>query len=127
MATECYFALPAEWDPLLSAVEVWNRKYDGFAPSQKTKKFAERESLASFVSLDFHTRGQFFPLAMSIALAGHPSSALLIEAMRQGQCRAEFLGRSALRRGTRRGDASRTRAARRGARRSLPRTQARYR
>jgi hypothetical protein len=86
-----------EWAPLLSAVEVWNRKYDGFAPRREAKKFAEREDLTSFASLDFHTRGQFFPLAMSIALAGHPSSASLIEAIRQGQCHAEFLGLSALR------------------------------
>lgn len=86
-----------EWAPLLSAVEVWNRKYDGVAPNRETKKFADREGLAPFVSLDFHTRGQLFPLAMSVSLAGHPSSGLLIEAIRGGRCDAEFLGLSALR------------------------------
>jgi hypothetical protein len=118
-----------EWAPLLSAVEVWNRKYDGFAPRREPKKFAEREGLASFASLDFHTRGQFFPLAMSIALAGHPSSASLIEAIRQGQCHAEFLGLSALRftRGLEGATLRALDAARRGARRSLRRVQAGHR
>jgi hypothetical protein len=86
-----------EWAPLLSAVEVWNRKYDGVAPHQEIRKFADREGLAPFVSLDFHSRGQFFPLAMSVSVPGHPSPSSLIEAIRGGRCRAEFLGLSALR------------------------------
>ena len=86
-----------EWAPLLSAVEIWNRKYDGVAPHREIKKFADREGFAPFVSLDFHTRRQFFPLAMSVSLAEHPSPVALIEAIRHGRCRAEFLGLSALR------------------------------
>lgn len=86
-----------EWAPLLSAVEVWNRKYDGVAPHREIKSFADREGLAPFVSLDFHTRAQFFPLAMSVSLAGDASPTSLIEAIRGGRCHAEFLGLSALR------------------------------
>ena len=62
-----------EWAPLLSAVEIWNRKYDGVAPHREIKKFADREGFAPFVSLDFHTSRQFFPLAMSVSLAERPS------------------------------------------------------
>ena len=86
-----------EWAPLLSAVEIWNRKYDGVAPHREIKKFADREGFAPFVSLDFHTRRQFFPLAMSVSLAERLSPVSLIEAIRGGRCRAEFLGFSALR------------------------------
>lgn len=86
-----------EWAPLLSAVEIWNRKYDGVAPHRESKKFAEREGFAPFVSLDFHTGRQFFPLAMSVSLAERPSPVSVIEAIRGGRCRAEFLGISALR------------------------------
>lgn len=86
-----------EWAPLLSAVEIWNRKYDGVAPHRDTAKFANRQGFAPFVSLDFHTRRQFFPLAMSISLPDRPSPVSLIEAIRGGRCRAEFLGLSALR------------------------------
>ena len=86
-----------EWAPLLSAVEIWNRKYDGVAPHREIKEFADREGFAPFVSLDFHTRRQFFPLAMSVSLEERPSPVSLIEAIRDGHCRAEFLGISALR------------------------------
>lgn len=118
-----------EWAPLLSAVEVWNRKYDGVAPHREIKKFVDREGFTPFVSLDFHTRGQFFPLAMSVSLAGHPSSASLIEAIREGRCHAEFLGLSALRfTGGFEGATLRAlETARRGLRGSLHRVQAAHR
>lgn len=86
-----------EWAPLLSAVEIWNRKYDGFAPQREIKQLADKEGLEPFVSLDFHTSRQFFPLAMSVSLDERPSSGSLAEAIRSGRCRPEFLGLSALR------------------------------
>jgi hypothetical protein len=49
------------------------------------------------VSLDFHTRRQFFPLAMSFVLEEPPSAVSLVEAIRNGRCQPEFLGVSALR------------------------------
>jgi hypothetical protein len=86
-----------EWGGLLSAIEIWNRKYDGVAPSRQLRQFADRENVEPFVSLDFHNRHQFFPLAMSITLAGEPSPAAVVEAIRDGHCRPEFLGGPALR------------------------------
>jgi hypothetical protein len=85
------------WAPFLSAVEIWNRKYDGLAPHRKATEFADRGGLGPFVSLDFHTRRQFFPLSMSILLDEAPSPISLVEAIRDGRCRPEFLGISALR------------------------------
>jgi len=84
-----------EWAPLLSAVEVWNRKYDGVAPHPEAGRFAAREGLRPFASLDFHSRRQFFPLAMS-AVVTDTSATSLIEAIRGGHCNADFLGRSAM-------------------------------
>jgi len=86
-----------QWASLLSAVEVWNRKYDGVAPHRDGYLFADREGLRTFVSLDFHTRRQFFPLAMSVSLDARPTTASLVEAIRSGSCQPEFLGMSALR------------------------------
>jgi hypothetical protein len=86
-----------EWIPLLSAVEIWNRKYDGIAPNREGAKVAERDNLAPFASLDFHTSRQFFPLAMSVDLDKEPSTASLVEAIRKGDFRPEFLGMSVLR------------------------------
>ncbi len=52
------------WLPYLTAVEVWNRKYDGIAPSREALALARREGLAAAVALDFHTRRQLFPLSL---------------------------------------------------------------
>lgn len=86
-----------EWAPLLTAVEIWNRKYDGVAPNPELARLAARDRLEPFVALDFHTSRQFFPLAMSIELDECPSSASLAEAIRKGRFRPEFLGLPALR------------------------------
>jgi hypothetical protein len=80
-----------EWTPWLSAIEIWNRKYDGLAPGRHLGQFADREGINPFVSLDFHTSRQFFPLAMSVTLAAEPSTASVVQAMRAGHFRAEFL------------------------------------
>jgi hypothetical protein len=81
-----------EWSPLLSAAEIWNRKSDGVAPRREVLTFVDREALAPFVSLDFHTSRQFFPLAMSVSLEEPPSAVAIIEAIRRGVCRPELLG-----------------------------------
>ena len=86
-----------EWAPLLSAVEIWNRKYDGIAPSRALRQFSDREGINPLVSLDFHTSRQFFPLAMSVSLTAEPSPGSLAEAIRKGNFRPEFLGLPALR------------------------------
>jgi hypothetical protein len=86
-----------DWAPLLSAVEIWNRKYDGLAPDRQAAGLAERDGLSPLVSLDFHDRRQFFPLAMSVEIDGPASPKALAEAIRRGRCQPEFLGMSALR------------------------------
>jgi hypothetical protein len=86
-----------DWAPLLSAVEIWNRKYDGIAPNRHLVSLAARENLTPFVSLDFHTGRQFFPLALSMTLDEEPSAASMAEAIRSGRFEPEFLGRSVFR------------------------------
>lgn len=86
-----------EWGPLLSAVEIWNRKYDGFAVNRSAANFAQREGVHPFVTLDFHTSRQFFPLAMSVVLSEQPTTSSLVKAMKDGHCQPQFLGMSALR------------------------------
>lgn len=86
-----------DWAPLLSAVEIWNRKYDGLAPHREARTLVSRDGLSPFVSLDFHNRRQFFPLAMSVVLDQAPSPGSLAEAIRRGRCQPEFLGVPALR------------------------------
>jgi hypothetical protein len=81
-----------DWAPLLSAVEIWNRKYDGVAPNADALAMADRLGLARFVSLDFHTSRQLFPLALSARLSGARSCASVIGALADRAYRPEFLG-----------------------------------
>jgi hypothetical protein len=86
-----------EWAPFLTAVEIWNRKYDGVAPRPALETFARQEQLARFASLDFHTRRQFFPLAMCVSLQQPVSPSAVVREIRAGACRPEFLRLSAIR------------------------------
>jgi len=86
-----------EWAPLLSAVEIWNRHYDGVAPSREGLRLSQEHRLAPFASLDFHTRRQFFPLAMELELDGALSPAAVYEALAAGRFRPDALRVSAMR------------------------------
>jgi predicted metal-dependent phosphoesterase TrpH len=86
-----------EWGPLLSAVEIWNRKYDGVAPNKEAARFSAEADLNPFVTLDFHNSHQFYPLAMSADLDEEPTAGSLAEAIRKGRFEPRFLGFSALR------------------------------
>lgn len=57
-----------KWTSNLTAVEVWNRKYDGIAPNRHAAALARREGLREFVAVDFHTSRQLFPLALRLEL-----------------------------------------------------------
>ena len=78
-------------------MEIWNRKYDGWAPNRFAVEMARRERLGEFVSLDFHTRRQFFPLAMALRVDGDasPDPGAVYSALRAG---ASSAARSAVRR-----------------------------
>ena len=97
MATECHFTISARVGSAAKRGRDLEPQVNRVAPHRDIAKFADREGFAPFVSLDFHTRRQFFPLAMSVSLPEPLSPVSLIAAIRGGHCRAEFLGCSALR------------------------------
>jgi hypothetical protein len=62
-------------DPALlrqfTGIEIWNRKYDGYAPSRAAATLVRATPGAiPMASLDFHTPRQFHPLAMLVDLPG---------------------------------------------------------
>ncbi|BCJ49715.1 hypothetical protein Asp14428_11900 [Actinoplanes sp. NBRC 14428] len=82
------------WSPLLTAVEVWNRKYDGVAPNRHAAALARREGLPGFAAVDFHTRRQFFPLAVALRLdTGRPDPQAVYRSLRSRQFEAVFRDR----------------------------------
>ena len=85
------------WAQHLTALEVWNRKYDGLSPSRPALELARRDNLREFVSLDFHTSKQFFPLAMALRLPGEVVSRDAVHsALRSGAFDPMLFSRSAL-------------------------------
>lgn len=56
------------WRQHLTAIEVWNRKYDGIAPNHRSVELSRRQDARAFVSLDFHTGRQLFPLSLALRL-----------------------------------------------------------
>jgi hypothetical protein len=86
------------WAKHLTAMEIWNRKYDGWAPNRFAVEMARREQLGEFVSLDFHTRRQFFPLSMALRAekAARPDPDAVYSALRAGAFESRAFRRSAL-------------------------------
>jgi hypothetical protein len=86
-----------EWTPFLGAVEIWNRQYDGIAPNPGGLPLARRLGLSPIVGLDFHTRRQFFPLALSVEIEPPLSPAAVVRALHARRYRPEAMRMSAVR------------------------------
>jgi hypothetical protein len=75
------------WLPLAVGIEIWTRKWDGWAPNRWAVAQAERAGLVPVVSLDLHRRNQMFPLAMELELAGPVTPVSCVEALVAGRAR----------------------------------------
>jgi hypothetical protein len=65
-----------------TGIEIWNRKYDGYAPNRMAGELVRsRPGVIPVVSLDFHTARQFHPLAMLIEIVGEPSETEICAAL----------------------------------------------
>ena len=81
------------WAEHLLGIEVWNRKYDGWAPSETAPGLLSTTSAIPFVGLDFHTARQSFPLAMSIEIDGNISEEAVLDGLRSRRCSARAFRR----------------------------------
>jgi hypothetical protein len=80
------------WMEDILAVEIWNRKYDGWAPSSVARTIIENREIRTFVGLDFHTRRQFFPLTMRLDLETPLSASAVLDCLRKGRFSPRALG-----------------------------------
>jgi hypothetical protein len=80
------------WSEQLLGIEVWNRKYDGWAPSQTAPALLRTASAVPFVGLDFHTQRQSFPLTMTLDIQGDVSEETVLESLRSRRCYARAFG-----------------------------------
>ncbi len=78
---------------LLVGIEVWNRKYDGWAPGRLGARLCEgRPELVPFFGLDFHTRRQLFPLGMLIDVDPPGTAEAVVSALLGRRCRPVAFG-----------------------------------
>lgn len=81
------------WLPLFHGIELWNRKFDGFAPSREAVNLLNRSNKAiPFVGLDFHRANQAFPLSMMIKVCGALSEEAICDSIREARCRSLAFG-----------------------------------
>jgi hypothetical protein len=78
----------------LLGVEIWNRKTDGWAPSQTAAPLIQGTSLLPFVGMDFHTQRQFFPLATELEIQSPITETSILECLKSRRCRATALNMS---------------------------------
>jgi predicted metal-dependent phosphoesterase TrpH len=80
--------LDPAWLPYLIGIELWNRRYDGYAPSRRVAELLrEHPRLLPFATLDFHTTRHFHPLAMVLELDGPVSEQSILDAIAHGRAR----------------------------------------
>jgi hypothetical protein len=80
------------WTDGLLGIEVWNRKYDGWAPSYTAPPLVSTADAVPFVGLDFHTRRQLFPLAMALELDEAHDEEAVVNCLRSRRCYACTFG-----------------------------------
>jgi hypothetical protein len=80
------------WLTLCTGIEIWTRKWDGWAPNRRACAWAADAGLVGVGALDLHSPGQMFPLAMELQIATALSVEACVDAFRQGRCRAVIGG-----------------------------------
>jgi hypothetical protein len=89
---EAWRCFDPQWADCLLGVEVWNRKYDGWAPGDDAAALLQSTGVVPFVGLDFHTARQSFPLAMALAIAGPVGETSILACLKAGRCSARAFG-----------------------------------
>lgn len=81
-----------QWADKLLGIEVWNRKYDGFAPSETAPALLQSGKTIPFVGLDFHTSRQLFPLAMVFDIDSEITEESVMQCLKLGCCHGKAFG-----------------------------------
>jgi hypothetical protein len=81
-----------EWADKLLGIEVWNRKYDGWAPSQTAPALIVAVQTIPFAGLDFHTDRQMFPLSMLLNMDTEVTEDSVLDCLRNRRCSAYAFG-----------------------------------
>jgi hypothetical protein len=91
---EAWKKFDSKWATNLLGIEIWNRKTDGFAPSKNAIPLMHGTSLLPLVGLDFHSRRQFFPLAIELNIESPITEELVLDELKARRCRSTVFGKS---------------------------------
>jgi predicted metal-dependent phosphoesterase TrpH len=80
------------WGEALAGIEVWNRKYDGWALNPIARDLQRSIGAIPFVGLDFHTQKQFFPLAMAMDIDSTVTERAVLDCIRARRVNPRVLG-----------------------------------
>jgi len=80
------------WADLLLGIEVWNRKYDGWAPSKTAPELIRAAGALPFAGLDFHTQRQSFPLTMALEMDENVTEGNVLNCLRSRRCSPRVFG-----------------------------------
>jgi predicted metal-dependent phosphoesterase TrpH len=80
------------WSEALTGIEVWNRKYDGWAPNRIAQDLQQSVGAIPFVGLDFHTQKQFFPLAMALDIDSDVTERTVLDSIRARRVKPRVFG-----------------------------------
>ncbi len=90
---DAWRSFDAQWLRLASGIEVWTRKWDGWAPNARACRWAAEYGLVGVGALDLHRAGQMFPLAMQVEIEGAPTAEACVRALRERRCHATIAGK----------------------------------
>ena len=82
-----------QWTPLLTGLEIWNRKTDGIAPGREAVRLLQETNLQPVVGMDFHRRNHLWPLTNKMEVRGDISEASVVDALRAGRVTPCAFGR----------------------------------
>ena len=81
-----------DWADKLLGIEIWNRKYDGWAPGDVASNLQKSGSTIPFVGLDFHSARQTFPLGMMLDIDADVTEETVLKSLRSRRCRGQVFG-----------------------------------
>lgn len=85
-------SIDPKWLELFTGIEIWTRKWDGWAPNPRACRWAAAYNLVGFGALDLHRPSQSFPLAMELEIDTPLTVEACVAAFRTGRCQALIHG-----------------------------------
>ena len=85
---DAWRAFEPEWLARSKGIEIWTRKWDGWAPNPRACRMAAEAGLVGVGALDLHKAHQMFPLSMELEIGGPLTVEACVEALLRGRCRA---------------------------------------